>query len=86
MSLSDQEKDELISKLREDCRYFRDKAFTYEREYILPAFDWAEEMGIDLRDLIGKSPGKNCVEVFFQVLRDRLRLAEKQLKDLDTLY
>jgi hypothetical protein len=33
----------------------------YERDYILPCFKWADEMGFDLQEAVLKNPGHNCV-------------------------
>jgi hypothetical protein len=49
---------------------------TYEREYILPVFDWAAKHGIQLKELVAANPGKNCVQLFFEALEERLTAAE----------
>ena len=40
----------------------------YERDYILPCFQWANEYGIDLRKLVRDNPGKNCVELLVRAV------------------
>ena len=51
---------------------------TYEREYILPCFDWATEYGIDLRELVRRNPGKNCVELLVRALAAFRRKAREE--------
>lgn len=51
----------------------RSKWWDYEQEFILPCFKWAEEMGIDLRDLVATTPGRNCVDLLVHALMERLR-------------
>lgn len=41
----------------------------YERDYILPTFQWATEAGFDLRAAVRDNPGHNCVELLIQHLR-----------------
>jgi hypothetical protein len=53
---------------------------TYERDYILPTFQWAKELGIDLEALVREKAGKNCVEHFFGALKAKLVAAEAQLE------
>lgn len=40
----------------------------YERDYILPCFKWAKEVGLDLEEAVRKNPGKNCVELLVEWL------------------
>lgn len=44
---------------------------TYEREYILPCFEWAKDEGRDLQQEVLNNPGKNCVELFFKLRRGK---------------
>ena len=41
----------------------------YERDYILPCFKWAKELGYDLEKAVSDHPGKNCVELLVMWLR-----------------
>lgn len=45
----------------------------YEREYILPCFTWARELGIDLQKLVLDNPGHNCVELLVKHLPEKVR-------------
>ena len=49
----------------------------YEHDYILPCFDMAKKLGIDLKQEVSDNPGKNCVELLF------LRLSERLSKQMD---
>jgi hypothetical protein len=51
------------------------KWWDYEQEYILPAFEWAEECGIDLRAAVSANPGKNCVRLLHEAVCERLDAA-----------
>ena len=39
-----------------------------EREYILPAFNFADSIGFDLRKAVVENPGKNCVALLVEHL------------------
>lgn len=57
------DRDRLQSELQQN----REKWQTYEREYILPSFDWArEKLGLDLQKLVTDNPGKNCNQLLFE--------------------
>lgn len=45
----------------------------YEREYVLPPFKWAEEIGFDLRAAVRNNPGKNCAKLLFEHMRERMK-------------
>lgn len=49
----------------------------YEEQFILPCFTWAEEVGFDLRKAVSDNPGKNCVVLFVERLRQMLAEAER---------
>ena len=57
--------------LSESLKASEQKWTIYEQEYILPCFDWAAEVGIDLRQLVRDNPGKNCVRLLFEEMRKR---------------
>lgn len=42
----------------------------YERDYILPCFGWARELGWDLEEMVRDNPSKNCVELLVRRLMD----------------
>jgi hypothetical protein len=44
------------------------KCQTYENSYILPVFQWAKGLGMNLEQVVKENPGKNCVELFFNAL------------------
>jgi hypothetical protein len=58
---------------REQTAYHESKWREYEREFILPQFDWAESVGIDLQALVRDNPGKNCSRLLFEVMEARVR-------------
>ena len=73
------------AELEAENAHFRQKWQDYEQHYILPVFEWATELGLDLRQRVYDNPGKNCVVLFFEWLRDergalRTALAEKEVK------
>ena len=45
-----------------------EKLRNYEREYILPAFAFAEAIGFDLRQAVAGNPGNNCVALLVEHL------------------
>jgi hypothetical protein len=57
------------TKERIESERFDKKWRDYETNYILPVFDWAKEMGVDLPKLVSEHAGKNCVELLFGVVR-----------------
>jgi hypothetical protein len=57
--------------LRADRDEARKKWQEYEREYVLPCFRWARELGLDLERMVIDSPGHNCVELLVSTLRKR---------------
>lgn len=64
-----------VTALRAELRLATKKWQDYEREYILPAFQWAEAAGIDLKELVSIRAGHNCVELLVMVLlEDRAAL------------
>lgn len=69
------ERDAALAKLAEATQRWRD----YEREFILPTFDWAQEIGLDLQALVHTTPGHNCVALLVRHLRQRLASAERAL-------
>ena len=66
-------------QLRAACEEHKAKWTEYEQKYILPTFQWAEEMGFDLRKLLADNPGQNCVELFFAQLKKRIADLESKL-------
>jgi hypothetical protein len=46
----------------------KDGERTYEREYVLPCFEWAKEVGYDLQQAVYDNPGHNCVELLVKWL------------------
>ena len=42
----------------------------YERDFILPAFKFAESIGFDLQKAVSDNPGKNCCTLLWERLRD----------------
>jgi hypothetical protein len=55
--------------LRSERDAATDKWHEYERDYILPCFQWAKELGIDLEQMVLDNPGRNCVEILVSTLR-----------------
>ena len=64
-----------VNSLREDRDAASKKWQEYERDYILPCFRWARELGIDLERMVLDSPGHNCVELLVSTLRERAKVA-----------
>lgn len=60
-----------VNTLREDRDAASKKWQDYERDFILPCFRWARELGLDLEQMVLDSPGHNCVELLVSTLRDR---------------
>jgi len=61
-----------IDAQREKWQEERKKWQEYEREYVLPCFQWARELGFDLERMVIDNPGHNCVELLVSTLRERL--------------
>ncbi len=61
--------------------YHKRRWIVYEQEYILPCFEWAKEIGIDLRQLVADNPGRNCVNVLVHTLIERIKDNERSLQD-----
>lgn len=68
--------------VREQLAVAHKKWWDYERDYILPCFGWARELGIDLPALVAEARG-NCVKRFFGALRERAESAEKRLGEAE---
>jgi hypothetical protein len=47
-----------------------EKWMGYERDFILPAFKFAESIGFDLHKAVTENPGKNCCTLLWERLRD----------------
>lgn len=58
-------------RLQEEIARLRAKITLYEQDYILVCFDMAEQDGLDLRLLVAEAPGKNCVQVYVNALREQ---------------
>lgn len=56
-----------------DINYHMNKWMQYEREFILPCFDLADNVDIDLRKLVREHAGKNCVVTLVEELISRLK-------------
>lgn len=67
----------LVEAQKENERNYG-KWWDLEQNYVLPVFRWGREMEpkIELEQLVASNPGKNCIELFFAALRDRLTAAE----------
>jgi len=52
----------------------------YEREYVLPCFEWATEADIDLREMVGTNAGRNCVELLVSTLAAERDTARAELR------
>lgn len=61
-----------VHALRTALAQSHEKWQTYERDYILPAFVWANEIGLDLQAVVLEHPGKNCIELLVEHLRTAL--------------
>ncbi len=59
--------------LKEENRRLLASSLATERDYILPAFEWAKEVGLDLPAEVRANPGRNCVEILVRHLIDRGR-------------
>lgn len=55
-----------------EVEYHKSKWIRYEQQYILPCFEKAKELGINLQQLVMDNPGKNCVELLVETLITRL--------------
>jgi len=60
---------------------------TYERDYVLPCFEWAKEAGLDLKQLVRDNPGHNCTELLVKTLlkmvdESEILKTKQQLSDL----
>jgi len=75
-------RNKLDAMTAENKRNF-DKWWAYEQEYILPCFKWADQCGINLRDLVDEAKGNSTVR-FFGALQERLRIAEAERDALKT--
>ncbi len=62
------EKDARAEKAEKERDEARTKWWEYERDYILPMFKWATEMGFDLTLLVAEAKG-NCAERFYQAMK-----------------
>jgi len=51
------------------ARYHENKWRVLERDYVLPLFGIAEEMGFDLQQMVHDNPGRNCVQLFVEEVR-----------------
>jgi hypothetical protein len=65
--------DAAVAAEREQTAYHESKWREYERDFILPQFEWAESVGIDLRALVRDNPGKNCSRLLFETMEARVR-------------
>jgi hypothetical protein len=61
-----------VQRLFATIDHHRSKWQEYENEYILPCFQWARELGIDLEWMVRDKPGHNCVELLVSTLRKRI--------------
>lgn len=52
----------------------RRKYLEIEREYVLPLFGLATELGFDLSQAVRDNPGKNCNELFIAKIQGMIRL------------
>ncbi len=69
-----------VKTLEEQVIYHKHKWIQYEQEYILPCFKWAKEAGIDLKNLVSKNPGHNCVELLIKELISKNISLEQYIK------
>ncbi len=67
-----------VNSLREDRDAASKKWQDYERDFILPCFRWARELGLDLEQMVLANPGRNCVELLVSALRERASRAPIQ--------
>ena len=58
-------------KMVDELMLANEKWRTYEREYILPSFAFAEAIGFDLRKAVSDNPGKNSVALLVEYLAFR---------------
>jgi len=58
----------LLNQAIKEIQYHRNKWYDMEQNYIIPCFKWAEEVGIDLHQLVTDNPGHNCVELLVKEL------------------
>lgn len=65
-----------VDRLTEQLIEANKKWQTYEQEYILPVFNLMEEVGYDLRELVKKNPGQNCVILAVKTLINELKTNE----------
>lgn len=67
-----------VNTLREDRDAASKKWQDYERDFILPCFRWARELGLDLEQMVLANPGRNCVDLLVSTLRERASRAPIQ--------
>jgi hypothetical protein len=70
---------EQLAAAREQARTAERKWQEYERDYILPCFRWAKEMGFDLEKLVHERAGKNCVVLFVEEIRSQLAARDAEV-------
>lgn len=71
-----------VERQREEIGCLNAKWRVYEREYILPLFDWATDLGFDLRKLVHENAGKNCARLFYEYLKEKV---ERQAAEIQML-
>lgn len=73
-----------IETLTSEILFHKNKWENYERDYILPCFDWAKEEGIDLQKLVHENPGKNCVQLLVEELRKEIARLKNAIQKSQT--
>jgi len=61
-----------IERLRKELALANHKWAAYEAEYILPSFEWARSIGMDLQAAVKATAGKNCNRLLFEAMQARI--------------
>lgn len=61
----------------------REKYRHYEDKYILPAFEWVDRLGYNLREAVRNNPGETSSQLLFTYLRTELEKSQREVKRLE---
>ena len=57
----------------------------YEKDYILPPFEWAKEVDFDLQAAVRDNAGKNCVRLLHEHMLDLLAAARARITEIEQI-
>ncbi len=66
---------------KDETSRYKKRYDDYEREYILPIFEFAKEIDFDLPEAVRNNLGSNCVEVLFEHMKERIKTLQSKLED-----